>query len=78
MLVGSSRIATASSEEYEDVCGPNYSQLNSNGISVIPQLRKTRDEGIGNVTPAEKCGVKINGEDKWATIIQNAKKNETK
>jgi hypothetical protein len=26
MLVGSSRIATASSEEYEDVCGPNYFQ----------------------------------------------------
>ena len=26
MLVGSSRIATASSEEYEDVCGPSYSQ----------------------------------------------------
>jgi hypothetical protein len=26
MLVGSSRISTASSEEYEDVCGPNYFQ----------------------------------------------------
>jgi hypothetical protein len=26
MLVGSSRIATASSEEYEDVCGTNYFQ----------------------------------------------------
>jgi len=26
MLVGSSRIATASSEEYEDVYGPNYFQ----------------------------------------------------
>ncbi len=35
-------------------------------------------EGIGNMTPAEKCGVKIDGENKWVTIIQNAKKNETK
>ena len=25
-------------------------------------------------TPAEKCGIKIEGKDKWMTIIQNAKK----
>ena len=25
-------------------------------------------------TPAEKCGIKIEGNDKWLTIIQNAKK----
>jgi hypothetical protein len=30
-------------------------------------------EGIGNVTPAEKCGIKIDGDNKWATVIQNAK-----
>lgn len=35
-------------------------------------------EGIDNQTPAERCGVKIEGENKWITIIQNAKKNETK
>jgi putative transposase len=29
-------------------------------------------EGIGNVTPAEKCGIKIEGENKWVTLIQNA------
>ncbi len=23
-------------------------------------------------TPAEKCGIKIEGNDKWLTIIQNA------
>ena len=31
-------------------------------------------EGIGNVTPAEKCGIKIEGDNKWVTIIQNAKR----
>lgn len=31
-------------------------------------------EGIGEVTPAEKCGVKIESENKWVTLIQNAKK----
>ena len=30
-------------------------------------------EGIGNVTPAEKCGIKIEGDNKWVTLIQNAK-----
>ncbi|HKO39706.1 MAG TPA: hypothetical protein VJU85_00465 [Nitrososphaeraceae archaeon] len=25
-------------------------------------------------TPAEKCGIKIEGNDKWMIIIQNAKK----
>ena len=24
-------------------------------------------------TPAEKCGIKIEGDNKWMTIIQNAK-----
>ena len=33
-------------------------------------------EGIGNVTPAEKCGIKIVGENKWVTVIQNAKRDE--
>lgn len=31
-------------------------------------------EGIGNITPAEKCGVKIEGDNKWVTLIQNAKR----
>jgi transposase-like protein len=29
-------------------------------------------EGIGNVTPAEKCGVKVEGDNKWKTLIENA------
>lgn len=35
-------------------------------------------QGIGNLTPAEKCGIKVEGKNKWVTIIQNAKKNEIK
>jgi transposase-like protein len=29
-------------------------------------------KGIGNITPAEKCGIKVEGENKWKTLIQNA------
>jgi hypothetical protein len=29
---------------------------------------------LNGKTPAEKCGIKIEGNDKWMTIIQNAKK----
>lgn len=31
--------------------------------------------GLEGKTPAEKCGVKINGNNKWLTLIQNASKN---
>lgn len=27
-------------------------------------------------TPAEKCGIKIEGDNKWITLIQNAKKDQ--
>jgi putative transposase len=33
-------------------------------------------EGIANMTPAEKCGVKIEGENKWVTLIQNATRTD--
>jgi len=29
-------------------------------------------EGLNNITPAEACGIKIEGENKWVTLIQNA------
>ncbi|MGZ5470428.1 MAG: hypothetical protein ACXWFB_07395 [Nitrososphaeraceae archaeon] len=31
-------------------------------------------ESLDGKTPSEKCGIKIEGNDKWMTIIQNAKK----
>ena len=33
--------------------------------------------GLDGQTPAEKCGIKINGDNKWMTIIQNATKVST-
>jgi len=32
-------------------------------------------EALSGATPAEACGIKIEGENKWLTLIQNAKKN---
>lgn len=29
-------------------------------------------EGINGLTPAEKCGIKIQGNNKWETLIQNS------
>jgi hypothetical protein len=31
--------------------------------------------GLNGQTPAERCGIKIWGNDKWLTLIQNAEKN---
>jgi hypothetical protein len=27
---------------------------------------------LSHMTPAEKCGIKVEGENKWKTLIQNA------
>ncbi|MFZ7137861.1 MAG: hypothetical protein ACOWW1_05535 [archaeon] len=32
--------------------------------------------GIDNKTPAETCGIKIEGQNRWKTIIQNASKKQ--
>jgi putative transposase len=32
-------------------------------------------EGLDGKTPAEACGIKIEGENKWVTVIQNASKS---
>jgi transposase-like protein len=34
-------------------------------------------EGLGGRTPAEACGIKVEGQDKWITLIQNAQ-NESR
>jgi putative transposase len=31
-------------------------------------------EGLGRITPAEASGIKIEGSNKWITLIQNASK----
>jgi putative transposase len=35
-------------------------------------------EGLDGKTPAEACGIKIEGNNKWITLIQNAKTNQQK
>jgi len=30
---------------------------------------------LDGMTPAEKCGIKINGSNKWITLIQNTRLN---
>jgi len=32
---------------------------------------------LNDKTPAEACGIKIEGENKWLTLIQNAKRKST-
>jgi len=34
-------------------------------------------EGLDGKTPAEACGIEIKGENKWLTLIQNAKKTNS-
>ena len=34
-------------------------------------------EGLGGRTPSEAAGVKVEGEDKWKTLIQNAARGPT-
>ena len=34
-------------------------------------------EALGGQTPAEAAGIKVEGNDKWLTIIQNASQNKT-
>jgi hypothetical protein len=36
------------------------------------------NDGLKGKTPAEVSGIEIKGENKWLTIIQNAKKKELK
>jgi putative transposase len=33
-----------------------------------------RHKGLDGKTPAERCGIIIEGENKWKTIIENASK----
>jgi hypothetical protein len=33
-------------------------------------------DALKGATPAEKCGIKIQGENKWLTLIKNASKKD--
>lgn len=34
--------------------------------------------GLSGKTPGEECGIKIDGPNKWITLIQNASQKQTK
>jgi hypothetical protein len=34
-------------------------------------------QGLNDKTPAEACGIKVEGDNKWITLIQNASKKTT-
>ena len=34
-------------------------------------------EGLDGKTPAEACGIKIEGKNKWKSIIENASRNNS-
>jgi hypothetical protein len=34
-------------------------------------------EALDGHTPADKCGIKVEGKDKWLTLIQNASRKPT-
>jgi len=34
-------------------------------------------DGLDGKTPAEACGIKVEGEKKWKTLIQNASKKKS-
>jgi hypothetical protein len=42
-------------------------------IPNLPQLHPTT-RSLNGKTPAEACGIKVEGKDKWLTLIQNASK----
>jgi len=41
-------------------------------------MRSLKTVGIDGKTPSEKAGIKIEGSNKWITLIQNAKAYQTK
>ena len=46
-------------------------------LSVVSQLH-TATQRIRLQTPAEAAGIKVEGQDKWLTLIQNAKRQSAK
>jgi hypothetical protein len=44
-------------------------------MMTIEELEQKREQrGLDGKTPAEACGIKVEGNNKWLTLIQNASK----
>ncbi|MHB1869213.1 MAG: transposase, partial [Nitrososphaerales archaeon] len=46
------------------------------GIQIFHNFVRTH-EGLDGKTPAEASGIKVEGENKWKTLIQNAKRSSS-
>lgn len=44
------------------------------GYPIYPNYIKSH-KGLNGKSPAEACGIKVEGKNKWITIIQNASRN---
>ena len=51
-----------------------YTTLQKQGITLTVSTYNfiKPHEGLNGKTPAEACGIQVNGENKWITLIQNA------
>jgi len=47
---------------------------NTNGYQIFHNYVRPH-MGLDGQTPAERCGIKIEGENKWLTLIQKAERN---
>ena len=54
----------------------NFSYMHQGyGYQIYPNFVR-QHVGLDGKTPAEKCGIKIEGDNKWMTLIQNASRRE--
>lgn len=52
-----------------------HAAVTRNSLPVAVAIGSAREhEGLGGKTPAEACGIEVQGQNKWTTLIQNASK----
>jgi hypothetical protein len=62
-------------EQYEVIFFKLYHQTQSEYFKCIEKMSHNyvrAHEGLNGITPAEACGIKIEGQNKWMTLIQNS------
>ena len=59
--------------DLSDFCMNEDSPL-INGYEIFHNYIRTH-EGLDGKTPSEACGIEVNGDNKWITLIQNASRS---
>jgi hypothetical protein len=57
------------------VCGLDVHKDSTAGNNVLKYIHQLL-ESLNGKTPSEACGIKIEGKNKWLTLIQNASKKK--